>query len=112
MQMRSDPKTNTANERSFISFRASRPRTSPTVTLRPSDLGGVWGRKKAKTPSSAEQAAAMRSGAAWSSMAISPIIQPATIHPTVPYTRTAGNCFSGLAIWLKEMAFTRARVGL
>ncbi len=54
----------------------------------------------------------MHSGAAWSSMASSPIIQPATIHPTVPQTRMAGNCFSGLAIWLKEMAFTRARVGL
>jgi hypothetical protein len=72
----------------------------------------VWGRTNAKSPSRAEHTAAMRRGLAWSSMASNPIIQPATIHPTVPQTRMAGNCFSGLAIWLKEMAFTRARVGL
>jgi hypothetical protein len=54
----------------------------------------------------------MRKGPAWSSMARSPIIQPAAIHPMVPKTLMAGNSFSGLAIWLKEMAFTRARVGL
>ncbi len=39
-------------------------------------------------------------------------MRPATIQPMVPKTRTAGNCFSGLAIWLKATAFTRASVGL
>ena len=46
MQMRSDPMTKVANERSFMRVSASRPSTSRTVTLRPSDFGGVWGRKK------------------------------------------------------------------
>ena len=31
--------------------------------------------------------------------------QPATIQPIVPKRRTPGNCFSGLAIWLKAIAF-------
>ena len=30
----------------------------------------------------------------------------------VPNTRMPGNCFSGLFIWLKEIAFTSASVGL
>jgi len=58
----------------------------------------VLGRKKAKTPSAAELAAARRRGPAWSSMARRPTIHPAVIHPRLPKTRMAGNCFAGLAI--------------
>ncbi len=47
MQIRSDPSTKIANERSFISESASSPSTSRTVTLRPSDFGGVCGSAKA-----------------------------------------------------------------
>ena len=40
------------------------------------------------------------------------MITPATIHPMVPSTRTAGNCFSGLLIWRNDTEFTRASVGM
>ena len=112
MQTRSEPRTNTANDRSFRSWSASRPSTSRTVTFRPSDLGGVWGSAKEKTPRTAEQTAAILRGVAVASSFKNPTRRPARIQPTVPKTRMAGNCFSGLVIWLKEMAFTRARVGL
>ena len=54
----------------------------------------------------------MRSGVAVASTPSQPTIRPATIQPIVPNTRIAGNCFSGLAIWLNAIAFTSASVGL
>ena len=72
----------------------------------------MWGRPKEKTARAMEAAAAIRSGVAVASTPMNPTLRPATIQPMVPKTRTEGNCFSGLAIWLNEIAFTRARVGL
>ena len=112
MQMSSEPSTKIANERSFMSDSASSPSTSRTLTLRPSDLGGVCGRRKANTPKASEAPVAIRSGVAVGSSLSQPTIRPATIQPIVPKRRTAGNCFSGLAIWLNAIAFTSASVGL
>ena len=82
------------------------------MTWRPSDLGGVCGSRNAKTPNTAEAAVAISSGVAVGSTFSQPTISPATIQPIVPNRRTAGNCFSGLAIWLNAIAFTSASVGL
>ena len=59
-----------------------------------------------------DAAVAIRNGVAVGSDPSQPTISPATIQPMVPKTRTDGNCFSGLAIWLNAIAFTSASVGL
>ena len=82
------------------------------MTLRPSDLGGVCGSAKANRPKTTEATVAIRSGVAVASTPSEPTIRPATIQPIVPKRRTPGNCFSGLAIWLKAIALTSASVGL
>ncbi len=72
----------------------------------------MCGRKKAKRPKTSDAPVAIRIGVAVGSTLSQPTIRPATIQPIVPNRRTAGNCFSGLTIWLNAIAFTSASVGL
>ena len=112
MQMSSEPSTKIANERSFIRVSASSPRMSRTVTLRPSDFGGVWGRPK-------REDGQRQRGRGRDAQRQRGRLHPHEAHDEAGHDPAdgaehadRGNCFSGLAIWLKEIAFTRARVGL
>ncbi len=58
-------------------------------------FGGVLGKKKLKMPNKSEEKAAIRNVRTEFSKPKKLIIKPATIHPTVPKTRIAGNSFPG-----------------
>ena len=87
-----------ANDRSRISFKASRPSTSPSVGRWPSFCGGVCGSASENRPSTTEPAAAIRIGTAVASSPSVPMVSPATIQPIVPSTRTPGNSRPGSVI--------------
>jgi hypothetical protein len=91
MQTRNAPATNTANERSLSSDRASSPSTSRTDSGLPAACGGVCGSTRAYSPITTDAPAAMRIGAAVASSPNCPTTRPAAIHPMVPSTRTSGN---------------------
>jgi hypothetical protein len=105
--------TNDTPKKTAKSGSPSRPSALRNGIVSPAcPFGGVCGRAKEKRPRASEAPAAIRSGSACASTPIVLTIQPATIQPIVPHTRMPGNCFSGLTIWLNEIALTRASVGL
>jgi hypothetical protein len=94
---------------------ASSPSMSRRSDWSPFRVGGVAGSVKLNSPSTSDAMAAIlkvSSSCPFCSQASQPMMRPATIQPTVPRTRAAGNCFSGLAIWRKETEFTSAKVGM
>src|SRR5437879_8345169 len=100
---------------SLSKLKASTPIISLTVTFFPAEAGGVSGKKKLIAPRISEVIEARRKVLAnelFLSQLIQLITKPATIQPIVPQTRSVENSFSGLLSCLKEIEFTKAKVGM
>ena len=85
----SSTSANTRNERSRNIFSAGSPITSRTG--RPCPFGGVCGSRRANAASTAEVPADRYSGCGDTGFIAHPVTPPATIHPTVPTSRTYQN---------------------
>ena len=122
MQIRMEAIKNKAKFLSFNSFRASSPSISEILTLVPgATLGGVFGRVKLKIPKINEAIEAIKkvfrnkppfTADCASHKKTKLIASPATIQPMVPQTLILENSFSGSLIWLNEIEFTKASVGI
>ena len=107
---------------SFNNFSASNPKTSDTFISVPFAIfGGVLGKVKLNIPKISEAMEASRNVffikpaftlCEESHKKTKLMASPATIQPIVPQTRIGGNCFSVFVIWLNDMEFTKASVGI
>ena len=114
MQIAIEDRKNTRYERDFSKPRASNPSISRMLDFSPRRVGGVAGSVKLKIPRISDATAAILKvkGNCPCSQPNQPMINPATIHPIVPSTRTDGNCFSGSLICRNDTEFTNAKVGM